>query len=416
MTSQHQREPAALAELRAIKTRLGAPIFLDLRALDWPAAHGEIGQAVRGQVQRILQRKLKAFSSGSLQHQIRVARGCLATIREKAASPSIPREIRQALAEYRACLEAWGLSALGSNASVGSSAAVVDGKPIALDELAMALQNDNLGCQTEALREEDGSVLFWHTEEDVEDEPGERFDKLRIAILRGETVDIATFIYPDLLPGPAFTWATDGWLQAVDALFLRGYPSTPLMLANVATWINIRLRQHVDPEVVIRALMPFIDGYAMLVARPLDDAIVVTRYEFAHDVMITSELPPTPGSYLVQANVCSDRDSPLAVRCESLDHRARRDLEARTAMMERTTSQVMASSDRIASVLNLLSLREGGTLAYSNVDVKAYFLAQLKLSGHGAWIGAGPALLDDQPVMISIPESDGRHQEGHNGI
>jgi hypothetical protein len=54
-------------------------------------------------------------------------------------------------------------------------------EPLGQIDLAMFLQNDCTGCQTGMYRAQDGSVVLWHTEEDVEDEPGSGFDLLRIA-------------------------------------------------------------------------------------------------------------------------------------------------------------------------------------------------------------------------------------------
>ena len=102
----------------------------------------------------------------------------------------------------------------------------------------------------------------------MEEEPGSGFDLLRIAAFNvgdeHHPVVMNAFIYPDLLPGPAFGWRSDGFAQGVDKLHIRDFPELKRgMLANVVTWLTLRLGAAMAAREIIASLQPYYDGYAL---------------------------------------------------------------------------------------------------------------------------------------------------------
>ncbi|MCZ6678911.1 MAG: hypothetical protein O7E52_16890 [Candidatus Poribacteria bacterium] len=282
---------------------------------------------------------------------------------------------------------------------------VVDNEPISTGDLALLLQNDNSGCQTGVYREADGSVILWHTEEDF-DKDGSRFDKLRIASFQVGAPDriekINAFVYPDLLPGPAYAWRSDNFVQAVDALFLKPNTHDGSMLANVASWITLRLGKAVEPKEVIETLGPFVDGYALTIVQGNDERVLASKIEFAGDQMLTSSLDNSTGSFLFQVNVFSKKGTSIAATYEKIDRKTRRRFEERIARTERAIAKVQRSNNARFCLFKLLSSRLGGDDAYANKHVKSYFLNTVSHKGMEIWIDAGPATIEDKPKVISL--------------
>jgi hypothetical protein len=273
-------------------------------------------------------------------------------------------------------------------------------QPVSAVELALFLQNDNVGCQTGVYRDKAGAVILWHTEEDVEVEPGSRFDKLRLATFQiGEDdSEINAFIYPDLLPGPAYGWRNDGFLQAVDSLPLKPAAGA-YVLANIAAWITLRLGKALDPEAVIAALGPFFDGYALTTVRLKDEQIQATKIEFAGDRRLVAILDPYPGSYLFQVNIFSEAKAAVALAYEDTDRESRSGLEQRLTRTTRALKSLHLAENAPACLSRLLASRLGGDYAYANEDVKSYFLGKLSHSGMEIQFGPGPALKEDRPSL-----------------
>ncbi|MCI0399585.1 MAG: hypothetical protein L0332_21965 [Chloroflexi bacterium] len=352
------------------------------------------------QVHKILALKLDRRDTARLAGELRLVRSCLLTIEEKVAGRQVAARVRSGLKDYLLCLSAWseGLS-LAEFRHPALDSLNVDGAPLSPVDLALLLQNDSAGCQTGVYRGREGAAILWHTEEDVEAKPGDRFDQARIASFRveanGKSVDLTAFIYPDLLPGPAYCWRNDGFAQAVDTLHVKRFHQRGAILANVATWVSWRLGQEVDPVQLIEALGPFVDSYALTAVRQVDGRVAATKIEFAGDEALVTHLGDAWGDFLFQANVFSDRESPIARKYEHIRLDRRRFFEKRISRTARTMRRIARSDDPIRFLRRMLAHRVGGDGAYANVDVKSYFLCVITPQEMQIWTEGGPALRDD---------------------
>ena len=385
-------------KLNEVKERLGDVNFLDFGDVDIVTAHQLLGGEVRDQVHKILRNKLGKCSREQLREQIRIVRKCRSALVEKSGSPEIHHHIRIALHTYADCLSAWSKGAeldviLRDEIQKWS----VDEEPISENDLALLLQNDETGCQTGVYREEDGSVLLWHTEEDAETTPGSRFDKLRVAIFgvpEGDRrVKISAFIYPDLLPGPAFGWRSNGSVQAVDTLHVEPGDQEPAVLANVAAWITLFLEKQVEPAEVIAVLAPFLDGYAITTVRQQDGAVRASRVEFGGGEQVVSILDEQPGSFLFQVNMFSQKAAAHMARYERLKPETREKLTQRIVRTESFLTNLPASRpDAWQALFKLMASTDGADFAYANEDVKAHLLCEVTADGMKVQVGAGPVV------------------------
>lgn len=395
-------------QLHACKQRLGEIVFLEFETPDLIVAHQKLGEEVKLQAQKILRGKLDKLNSEQFVEKVKLVRQCEIAIKKKLLSTTIDDRIRCALDEYLNCLLAWSHGAqLSSLQHQLLNGLVVDEKPISALDLALLLQNDNTGCQTGVYKEQDGSVILWHTEEDVKEEAGDdRFDKLRIVTFRIERKEgieeISAFVYPDLLPGPAYGWRSDNFVQVVDALHLKSQPQNGNMLANIATWITLRLGKEVEPQEVIEALGPFLDGYAIIVVKEKSGQIFGNKIEFAGDQKLITFLADNPGSFLFQVNVFSEKEGATATVYEDINPEVRKFYEGRIYRTERAVNKVKKATSAHHCLFKLLSSRAGGDYAYANEDVKSYFVGKVSSYGMELWLGEGPALSGDTPRVIRI--------------
>ena len=310
--------------------------------------------------------------------------------------------------EYLDCLEAWadGAGLVGFEHPV-----LADQQSISPLELALFLQHDSTGCQTGMYRQEDGSVILWHTEEDIEFEAGSGFDQLRLAAFNvGDGKDPITmhaFIYPDLLPGPAFGWRSDGYAQAVDSLHVRACADQQAgILANIATWLTLRLGPDCDPGKVIKDMGPYFDGYALNGVSVRGGKAHAEKHEFTANHILSTILGDQPGSYLFQVNIFSQKKHLWIRELEDLpteDRRLykRREWYTRKALQNKD-HRVGAAGD-MGFFFNLICSRSGIRWPYANTDMKAYFILRQNTRGAEIWLGHGPALPTDQYSVIQIP-------------
>ena len=220
----HKHISMNTSEIKKIKLTLGDIEILDYRRLDIVDAHEKLGEEVSAQATKILEDKILSLGSIGLNKEAKFAQQILENLEAKSKSPEISISIQNALKMYLSCISSWARGA-------GFEKYIVEkglGNLVSPQMLAIFLQNDNTGCQTGVFRREGGSIVIWHTEEDERAPLSERFDKLRLAIfhsdLNSSFVDIFSFIYPDLLPGAAFNWRSDGYFQSVDSIYLEQIP------------------------------------------------------------------------------------------------------------------------------------------------------------------------------------------------
>ena len=394
-----------LTDLRTVKNRFGGLVRLDYTSYDLPTAHLLLGRHVRQQVHKVLNHRLNCLDPTRIRKLLGQARACTVTLGKKVGDRHLDARLRAAGAEYLDCLAAWSD---GAGLEGFNHPALVDYQPLGRLDLAMFLQHDSTGCQTGMYRTSDGSAILWHTEEDVEFEEGSGFDQLRLAaftVNNGDNpVTIHAFIYPDLLPGPAFGWRSDGYTQAVDTLHTRTLPNLSQgMLANVTTWLTLRLGAALDVGEVIKSMQPYYDGYALNTIYAQAGEVQAHKYEFAADRIFQHHLDERPDSYLFQVNIFSDRAHPWVVESEDLQPDWSGLFEQR---VERTQAALQNKNGKEYEVgdmrffFDLITSRAGDGWAYANPEVKAYFIHHQSIQGAEIWLGDGPALPDDNFTII----------------
>ena len=393
MTTQAVSADALAATQRA----LGPLHVLDLGHLGCVDAHRQLGQDVRPQVWRILDDKLTA-PPDRLARQIRLARYSQALVQQKLTVLGDPM-IHGALGDFVNCLTAWGQGAgLASFRADRLRGVVVDGQPLSDADLAWWLQDDQGGCQTGVLRDHDGSAVFWHTEED-HSQPGRRLDRLRLfsysVSANGRPVAVFGFIYPDLLPGSAFGWRTDGYVQGVDSLNLKPMEQQGGLFANVAAWVSLHLGHSLGLAALVGGLGPFADGYAITGVSSSQGVVSAEKVEFSRSLLHAARLPAQPGTFMFQVNMFSDRQAPVAALCEDISPEKRARLAGRLDRANRHLTGFSKQPPAEALVVDLLRSREGADYAFANPDVKANLVARLSGTQMTVSAAAGPSVLGE---------------------
>jgi hypothetical protein len=366
--------------------------FLDCAASDCVSAHGYLGFEARAQIQKTLARRLtEASHPAGVDVRLRRARQFGAALQAKMNHPALDETLRTALAVYQACLRAWASTAKLDQFRHPWLAEVLDGVPVSGEELAFILQEDEVGCQTGAYRERDGSLLLWHAEEDVETEPGERFDQLRLFSFRASQGATATaFIYPDLLPGPAFGWQGADYAQAVDTLHVRPLELTGALLPNTLAWLSLYLGPQVSRAELARQLGPFAGGYSLTTVSHQTGLAQVEKVEFANAQVAVTDLGPAAGGWLFQTNILRDLSQPIGAE-ELTSPESRAWNETRQKRTARLLRVIQRAPEAQPLIFRLLRSRLGGESAYANRDVKAHFVCRLAPEKLSVWVGSGPA-------------------------
>ena len=281
-------------DLQRERRRLGPLRLVAIEAPSLAAAHGKLGAELSQPIRRTTQRRMRATPAADFARQIAATRSCLTRLENRAGSQLTPPILQQGLGEYRDCLQAW---TQGSELAAVLNGQAVDGRPVTALELALWLQDDNTGCQTGMLRLAGGDVLFWHTEEDTIG----YFDRPRLAAMNVRGQAWHAFLYPYLLPGPAFGWHA-GCFHAVDSLHVRraehGAPTC------IAAWLAWRFGSAAYADLV--RLCPFIDACAIGRVERTPDGPVASVQEIAWLDASHRQLPRIAGRLLFQAN-CIER-------------------------------------------------------------------------------------------------------------
>ena len=392
-------------ELEAAKTSLGPIHHLDLSSFDIVAAHHELGAEVRNQVETFLLARLGSLDRTQLLRQVQRARQSRSAILQRVRSRAIDGSIRSAVRAYLHCLSAWTSGAqLDSIVRRNLKGLHVDGLPVSADDLAIFLQDEEAGCQTGVLREDERSIIMWHTEESGEPQGCSRFDKLRLASFRvpgrGGPRVITAFIYPDLLPGSAFAWSGGDFVQAVDTLHVRPSDTPSAIPVNAVTWLRLFLGGDGASAGIVRALAPFSGGYALTSVYRTASSVHADKVEFAAGMAESSALPETPGSALFQVNLFSDPASKIVLENEVIDVERRRLLERRIARTQRTLRMIARSTDKRSGISRMLASRVGGGYAYCNESVKATIIYRMSVEDASVRVGAGPAIRQDQHYSV----------------
>jgi len=385
------------------KELLGPITPLDCRELDTASAHRRLGQDARAQIHKILAKRLDDLGGKEqTTQQIRRARKLQKALNAKLQIPALDENIRAAVGQYQDCLSAWAQGAGLAEFSHPMLANVVDEASVHADDLATLLQMDDVGCQTGVLREQDGAVILWHAEEDYEDNPGQRFDQLRIFLFRAANGQSAGgFIYPDLLPGPTFAWQGGDFVQAIDTLHIRPLEFDDAILPNTLAWLSLYLGSQVTRQELAEQLGPFQGGYSLTAVYKRAGSVSVEKVEFANQQVTASHLDPAAGQCLFQTNVIRDLSQPIGVE-EQTSPESRAWNEQRMARTGRLLKVVRSSTQPLAGVFRLLRSRLGGESAYANRDVKAYLVCRMSVEKTSIWVGAGAALPEDELFSLEV--------------
>jgi hypothetical protein len=351
-----------------------------IAAPDLPAAHAALGETLRPAIGAVVERRLAQATADELASQLRTVRGSRAHLERRAAEPGLSARLCQALNSYLSSLDAWA-----DAAGLELLRPLTDrsGCRWTSRELAFWLQDDNTGCQTGLARARDGSVLLWHTEEDTIG----FFDRPRLLELTLGESQLGAFLYPYLLPGPAFGWHRHG-LIAFDTLSVRrtAQGGTP---TSAFSWMLWSMQGELPPMESARALCPFLDGGAFTVVERgagLPDAQVI---EVAGDRVAVERLSEATGARRLQVNMACARHPELCA-LELLDDAARAPYLERLERAARLLDACDGELDE-AALQHVLASREGGEWAFANDDVVAHLVARVGCAQMALNVGVGPA-------------------------
>jgi hypothetical protein len=349
-----------------VKVDNSIPI-LELASVSIGDAHEGLGRSVSVQIHRILESRLKGPNPESFSASQSLVRSQLARIENYSKEPSLPYYLRESLRIFLECLWHWSRGAGLSSADYRN-----------WTELEMLLQDDHPGCQSGMYRQTDESVLFWHTEEDVDETDLPRVDQPRLMRFRSPfgSTEITSFIYPDLLPGPNFNWRSDGLVQFADSLILREKCREVGIPANLVAWLSLLLEPQIPLPHIIGYMQPIFDGYALFRLFPDNWGIFNSRVEFAMDQLQETFLTAGAGGVLVQTNAFSAQSSELAQRFEQDPFPSRRHFEARIRRTEEALG-ISPSKVDLDRIQKMITSRKGGRWAFANQDVKAHLFGRL---------------------------------------
>ncbi len=369
---------------------------IELHADTMVAAHAQLGDQLQKVIRRVAKARLRANSASKFEQQIRTTRRCREHLLDIAQQSDRAETLRQAIVEYLAALDAWS-DAAGLEQCVPKNCAV-DGQWVRGYELGLWLQDDNVGCQTGLLRRKDGSVLFWHTEEDTIG----YFDHPRLITFHVKEQLWVSFLYPYLLPGPAFGWHA-GKFHAIDSLDMRRTSDDRGCFTCVASWLAWRLGKTLDITEVIDALMPFVDGCAMNVIEVKAGQTIAATHELGRTRRVSRALATRSGSFSLQANMVAKEKCSL-FKEEGLSRAERLKYVNRVERATNAVQQVRHEREmQPEDVIAMLSSRRGGNYANANEDVKAYCVGVASREGIEVSVHPGWA----QPHHLYRPERIG---------
>lgn len=375
-------------KLRQAKESLGPLSVETIKANSYPEAHRILATSLKDKIQPLAKTK----ENEAKPEDKKLANKCLAKMEAKQRELNTTKpQIANLITEYLQSIRAWA-----------------DGADISLDT-ALLLQNDNVGCQTFSVRGKDEDIFLGHTEEEVDEG---RIDKARWISFQIGDDERQAFVYPDLLPGPAFSFA-NGCFMAVDALFCD--PSKELkkeggFLANAATWMIWRSGNPNLAEEIINSVGPFYDGYAVNLVYVDNEALSAKTIEFiGNSGAIVRHLGVEPSATNIQVN-CSSVSAMAKLRpSEDLSEDDIEGLNKRTRIIERALKLVkgitkVKTTDFSPEVIRrILSFKLGSedwpslAASFSRGNVALKLSAK---SGFEILIDSGPALKNSQPTKF----------------
>lgn len=211
-------------------------------------------------------------------------------------------------------------------------------------------------------------------------------------------------MYPDLLPGAAFGWQTEGdrvYFQAVDSLFLKT-PDKPASLANMLAWLALTGGEYDSVENLVKECGPYVDGYAVNIVElnGKGSESRAKRVLFAQDINSSRKFNLREDAYLFQGNLIPKEDSDIFKDVEDHDFTQRVYYERRLTRMKeilRRTKALVNNEKRQKSFFEILkriaAFRVGGGFAMANKDVVAAGIFEFSpKAGFKHEVIAGPAM------------------------
>lgn len=369
--------------------------------MDIVSAHHKLGTDAREQIQKILSKRLgETGSIEKTQYQIRRARKLILALSERAQHPKISEPLKDAIQQYQACLSAWATGAELNQFRHDFLSEKVDEQNISPIELAIFLQEDEVGCQTGVFREQDGSIILWHSEEDYEESPWQRFDELRLFCFQAYSkIKTYSFIYPDLLPGPAFGWNEKKYAQAVDSLHIKQSDDANAILPNTLAWISLYLGQVMSRQAIATELVPFAGGYSISAAYSMQENIHAEKVDVGNHALDNCTLGEMAGNHLFQTNIVTG-SSPAVLHEEQISPESHKRNSNRITRTTRLLQVIKNSNTALPLIFRVMHSRIGQEDAYSNPDVKAYFVCRIHANAMQCWAGAGPAMPEDEVLSF----------------
>lgn len=370
-----------IEQLRSMYQESGGISYQDIKAKNWIEAHFQLGQLFAGEINQIIANRFteKDFN---FKFQVELANLCLSHLKSKLDDPQIGELVNL----YLNCLKSWA----------DGCALHVDNCDLSKIELAVILQNDVVGCITTLIRNSDGDINLIHSEEDV----GGTIKKPTIINFiigedDAELEETSVFIYPSLLPGPAFSYSKK-MVMANDFLYVNhaiDYQNQkkPFCLVNVLTWCLFIRQDYQEAEIYIQKLQPFMDGNALnLIDISGNSAKTI---EVAGDQFKIKNLPRSYKSYQVQVNIFNQSTSQICQSHERVDALKKSLLANRV----KTISKFLEDNSNLPfpEIAYFQASREGGKFAPANEDVKATFLANVTKKNVDYKTIAGPLLKTD---------------------
>lgn len=382
--SHTKSTPAAIGKL---KRELGPLRVRTIEARDLAQAHARLGKLRSAEINQIVHHKINQISKSKFEKQIRFVRSCAVYMQR------IKRvKAQKIIKEYFVCLNAWALGAQLDKLCEKLNQKV-DGAAVTHIDIALWLQNDNVGCQTGMIRNKRGGAYVWHMEEDTLG----YISHTEIIEFRIGTDRLWTFVYPYLLPGGAFAWRKN-FFQSIDFLYIKKKLPQGGTLANVGSWACLWFG-HINKEcvTVLKALFPFYDGYALNTVDIHNKQIRGHVLEYGAEIINEETLGTNMGSYLFHVN-CIFGDGlkqfkKYVIASKKTETRMRnRVIRAEHMIRALDLDNISIPQDMV----KMLSSRKGGEYAYCNVDVKAYVIGICEPDAWTFYVGVGPAQVGDQ--------------------
>ena len=388
------------------KERLSTLEVIKAETSSFPEAHAILAESVKEQVHHNLEQRLKSLGQEDFYESLNLASASLSKFIDNFVNnPEVPEKYKNVASEYLESLKVWSGTINFYEIAHPYIQEAMSKKGVAAEELNILvgyiLQDEAVGCQS-GMYKQGEKVYLWHTEEDVADNPGDRFDKSRILQVSvrgggGQTEDRYCFVYPDLLPGPAYCFGKD-FFYSVDSQRAAEHNGSSDVPANFVCWAMWRLGKDADAREIVDTFSPYTSGYTINIAKVVRDdggaALKVGKIEFAYGLV--SEFTAAESKPMVSLNV-PEKGSALF----GIDDPTYNEVAPWYQEREDRATRLVGKLGNLNFGINPYSLfrmlgnglgnsKEG--FGFANSDVKSYVVTEL--SAGVTKVYAGPASAD----------------------